>query len=59
MAETDAAAKELAEMIARAMEQPGVAEIMAIYEVARQASDAAQESMPRPQWVYQSTNTSS
>lgn len=61
MADTEQTAKELAEMVARAMEQPGVADLMAIYEAARQAGQAAQDGMQslQPQWICQSTDTSS
>jgi len=58
---TDTADKELAELLARAMEQPGVADALAIFGDVRAASDAAQERMQslQPQWTYQATNTSS
>ena len=61
MADTEQTAKELAEMVARAMEQPGVADVMAIYEAARQAGQAAHDGMQslQPQWICQSTDTSS
>lgn len=58
---TDKTSREFAKLLARAMEQPGVAETMAIYHEARLSSDAAQESMQllQPRWSYQATNTSS
>lgn len=60
MAKRDAADRELAEMLARAMQQPGVADVMAIFEASRRTSEAAQESMQslQPQWLYQASNTS-
>lgn len=53
--------KDVNELLARAMQQPGVAEVMAIYEGSRDVTANAQKSMNslQPQWVYQSTNTSS
>lgn len=53
--------KQVNDLLARAMEQPGVADVMAIYRDAQQTTDAAQASMGplQPQWVYQATNTSS
>jgi hypothetical protein len=61
MAHMDAAEKELSDLLAQAMQQPGVADLMSIYEAARQTTDAAQGSMGslQPQWLYQVTNSSS
>jgi hypothetical protein len=55
------AAKELNELLAKAMEQPGVADVMRVYESIRGPADSARETINslRPQWVYQTTNTSS
>ena len=60
MAKMEAAEKELGELLAQAMQQPGVADVMSIYETARQTTDAAQGSMGslQPQWLYQVTNSS-
>lgn len=57
----DTADKEVAELLARAMEQPGVADALEIFEQARDVSDAAQESMQslQPHWSCQATDTSS
>lgn len=53
--------QEVADILARAMEQPGVAEVMAIYGATREASEAAQETMQslQPHWTYQASNSSS
>ena len=53
--------KEIEELLARAMEQPGVAEAMAVFNETQQATAAAQETYKslQPRWCYQSTNTSS
>ncbi len=53
--------RELNDLIARAMEQPGVTDVMRVYEEARAATEPAQQAMNllRQQWVYQSTDTSS
>jgi hypothetical protein len=61
MAKEDAAKQELARMVEQAMQQPGVADVMAMFDATRQANEALQQSMHslQPQWVYQSTNTSS
>lgn len=58
---TETMDKELADLLARAMEQPGVAEALAVFEEARAASDAAQEALNslQPQWTYHATNTTS
>lgn len=50
--------KELDAMLAQAMKQPGVAEVMAVYAQSRPASESAEEARQslKAQWVYQSTN---
>jgi hypothetical protein len=57
----DAIDKELTNLLARAMEQPGVAETLAVLAEARAAGDVAQEALNslQPQWIYQATSGTS
>lgn len=58
---TDTMDKELTDLLARAMEQPGVAETLAVLDEVRAANDAAQEALNslQPHWVYHATNGTS
>lgn len=61
MAQTENLSNELDALVAEAMQQPGVADVMAVYGQLQQADQSARETMQslRAHWQYQSSNSSS